>query len=559
LSNFLDRKSFLFITQKTRWEILLHAKLLLLSIVLVVSLVCSCAVSVEASSTWTRTYGGKRGDSAESVIQTSDGGYAIAGGSSSFSNGGCDCWLVKTDAFGNMEWHRHYGGGSFDTASSLVEAHDGGYVLAGHTTSFGAGKADFLVVKTDELGDAEWSHTYGGTDIEVANEVIATSDGGYAIVGYNGTEGADSIDFWLVKIDEFGNMEWNQTYKGTRFDMASSLVEAPDGGYAIVGYTNSFGAGLTDCWLVKTDEFGNMEWNQTYGGWNYDRADSIITTPDGGYAIAGNTDSSIDGDYDVWLIKIDEFGNIEWNKTYGRTPFQAFSDFLRPCSLTKTSDGGYAIAANTESADGFDFWLLKTDAFGVMEWNHTYGLNGDEQALSIIQNSDGEYVMAGFTSSYHSGQYESDFLLVKTEGPLFDSEASHYFSFGAFTVFVSTNSTLEHFNYDKYQYQIAFNVTGSTGTTGFCEVTLSENLLSGEFSVYLDETLLVKDVDYTETYNGTHNIFHITYNHSSHIIEICGTSIIPEHSSCLLPSLLLIATLVIVIYKKNPFTPRSKT
>ena len=536
---------------------MLHCKPLLLSSVLVVLLICSCAVSVEASSAWTRTYGGERIDTANSVIQTSDGGYAIVGTTSSFSNGAQDCWLVKTDQFGNMEWNRHYGGSQYDMATSLVETPDGGYAIAGSTTSFGAGSNDFLLVKIDEFGDAEWSRTYGGTDIEVAYQVIVTSDGGYAMAGYNGTAGPDSADYWLVKTDEVGNMEWNQTYKGPRFDMGSSLVEAPDGGYAMVGYTNSFGAGLTDCWVVKTDEFGNMEWNQTYGGWNHDLAYSIITTPDGGYAIAGNTDSSIDADYDAWLIKIDEVGNMEWEQTYGRRPFQSFSDFLRPCSLTNTSDGGYAISANTRSTSGFDFWLLKTDEFGNIEWNQTHGGTGDDQALSVIQTSDGSYLMAGYTTSYCSGEANFDFLLIKTEGSLNDDEMNHYFNFDAFTVFVSTNSTLENFQFDAAQSGIAFNVTGSDGTTGFCNVTITQNLLWGEFQIYLDETLLVEDIDYMRTYNGTHNSFSVTYNHSSHRIEIVGTSVIPEISSCLLPSLLLIATLVIVIVTKKPFHQHS--
>jgi hypothetical protein len=489
--------------KSVKGEILLHRKLFLVSSVLFILLISSYAVSADTSSAiWTRTYGGERIDSAESVIQTSDGGYAIVGASLSFSNGGYDCWLVKTDPFGNVKWHRHYGGSSADYASSVVETPDGGYVIAGHTFSFGVGVCDFLLVKTDALGNAEWSRTYGGPEIDVAHHVIATSDGGYAIIGYNGTAGANSADFLLI----------------------------------------------------KTDEFGNMEWNKTYGGWNLDIIDSIITTPDGGYAMVGNTDSSIDGDYDVWLIKIDEFGNVELEQKYGRTPFQSFSNFLRPCSLVRTSDGGYAISANTNSTtNGFDFWLIKTDEFGVMEWNQTYGGTDDEQVLSLIQSSDEGYLMAGYTLSYYSGEPELDFFVVKTEGDIIDYELNHYFGFDTFTIWVSTNSSIENFHFDIFQASINFNVTGPTGTTGFCRITIPDNLLGGVFPLYLDGTLLVEGVDYTRTYNGTHNIFDITYTHSAHMIEIFGTNVIPEISSCLLPSLLLAATLVIVIIKKKPF------
>jgi hypothetical protein len=161
-----------------------------------------------------------------------------------------------------------------------------------------------------EASVAIWSRTYGGTDIDWAKSMVMTSDGGFAIAGRTESFGAGSADFWLVKTDEFGYMEWNQTYGGKDIDRAYSLVETSDEGYAIAGSTYSFGAGKKDVWLIKTDAYGNAEWNQTYGGTEQDTPCSLVVTPDGGYAIAGDTWSSGAGEDDFWLIKTDETGFV---------------------------------------------------------------------------------------------------------------------------------------------------------------------------------------------------------------------------------------------------------
>jgi len=189
-----------------------------------------------------------------------------------------------------------------------------------------------------------WSQTYGGTSIDSAEAMVQTSDGGYALAGYTTSFGAGGYDFWLVKTDGYGNLEWNQTYGGAGIEHAYALVETSDGGYAIAGGSL----------LVKTDTYGNLEWNQTCGGAAY----SLVETSDGGFALAGETASFNVGNYDFWLVKTDANGNVEWNQTYGGAePDRAYS-------LVETSDGGYAIAGNTND----DFWLLKTDEYGIPEF-----------------------------------------------------------------------------------------------------------------------------------------------------------------------------------------------
>jgi len=371
-------------------------KLFLSSTVLFVLVSLLFVGSVGASlEMWSQTYGGAGEDVAYSLVETSDGGYSIAGA----TNG--NVLLVKTDEQGNLEWNHTYGGGR---AYSLVKTSDGGYAIAGYTNSFSSEGTDFWLIKTDEYGNMEWNKTYGeGT----ARSLVETSDRGYALVG----------NTRLVKTDEFGNMEWNKTYgEGS----LCSLVELSDVGYAIAGTTKSFDASSDDFWLIKTDEYGNMEWNKTYGrvdaewiritGEVHDNAYSLVETSDGGYALTGDTSPHLLGSpRDVWLVKTDAYGNMEWNRTYGG---ESYEDAY---SLVETSDGGFAIAGCTRSfGAGFeDFWLVKTDEYGNLEWNRTYGGEEWERARSLIETSDGGFALAGYTDSFGAEGY--DFWLVKTD------------------------------------------------------------------------------------------------------------------------------------------------
>jgi hypothetical protein len=223
-----------------------------------------------------------------------------------------------------------------------------------------------------------WSQTYGGTDSDAAYFLVELSDGGFALAGYTWSFGETNTNyFWLVKTDANGNMLWNQTYGKGR---AYSLVETSDGGYAIAGGSR----------LVKTDTDGNMLWNRTYGeGMFY----SLVQTSDGGYALAGDTESFGAGGYDFWLVKTDVHGNMEWNRTYGGTGNEW------GCSLVETSDGGYAIAGGS--------LLVKTDAHGNMLWNQTYPVS----AYVLVETSDGGYALAGNYGFAYSNRWK----LVKTD------------------------------------------------------------------------------------------------------------------------------------------------
>ncbi|MFZ8826687.1 MAG: T9SS type A sorting domain-containing protein [Candidatus Caldipriscus sp.] len=373
-----------------------------------VSLVALFTGYAHAQVRFAKTYGGTLWDEAYSVQQTSDGGYIVAGATLSFGAGGGDIFLIKTNASGNLQWAKTYGGTGIDIAYSVQQTSDGGYIVAGTTTSFGAGYSDFFLLKTDANGNVQWAKTYGGTSYDWAYSVQQTSDGGYIVAG--ATLSFDTSDnILLIKTDANGNIIWAKTYGVNLtvvYDEAYSVQQTSDGGYIVAGIT---GVGGDNFFLIKTDENGNVQWAKTYGGTYQEWAYSVQQTSDGGYIVAGWTWSFGAGRYDIFLIKTDANGNLQWAKTYGGTN----GDFA--FSVQQTSDGGYIVAGCTYSfgAGRDDIFLIKTDENGNVQWAKTYGGTGDDRARSVQQTSDGGYIVAGWTWSFGAGG--GDFFLIKTD------------------------------------------------------------------------------------------------------------------------------------------------
>jgi len=304
---------------------------------------------------WTRTYGGS-GDMGYSVQQTQDGGYIVTGIYHSFG-GNPQVYLIKTNPSGDTLWSRIYGGSAASGGYSVQQISDTGYIIAGSTSSL-ANNSDVYLIKTNASGDTLWTRNYGGVDYEYGYSVQQTTDGGYIVAGYTSSFGSVS-QVYLIKTNFSGDTLWTKTYGGAREDWGYSVQQTTDGGYIVAGVTYSFGAGNSDVYLIKTNASGDTLWTKTFGGAEYDLAYSVQQTSDTGYIVTGGTNSFGYGYHDVYLIKTNAFGDTLWTRTYGGTLEDA------GCSVQQTSDRGYIVAGITTSfGDSDQVYLIKTDANG---------------------------------------------------------------------------------------------------------------------------------------------------------------------------------------------------
>jgi hypothetical protein len=217
---------------------------------------------------------------------------------------------VKLDSSGNIVWAKTIGGSGSDEANSIIQSSDGGYVVAGGTSSFGAGYRDIYVVKLDSAGNVQWAKTIGRSYLDEAYSIIQSSDGGYVVAGWTWGFGAGYGDMYVVKLDSSGNVIWTKTIGGSNSDAAYSIIQSSDGGYVVAGYTESFGAGYRDIYVVKLDSAGNVQWAKTIGGSSDDEAYSIIQSSDGSYVVAGYTESFGAGGADFYVVKMDANGDV---------------------------------------------------------------------------------------------------------------------------------------------------------------------------------------------------------------------------------------------------------
>ena len=386
----------------------------------------------EITLNWQKTYGGSSWDWPFSIQQTTDEGYVFAGGSNSNDGdvqgnmGGYDYWIVKLTSSGEINWQKSLGGSSLEYATHIKQTTDGGYIIAGRSNSNDGdvsgnhGSSDYWIVKLTSSGEINWQKSLGGSGYEEARSIQPTTDGGYIIAGssssndgdVSGNHGGD--DFWIVKINSSGEIEWQKSLGGSSQDWAYSVAQSTDGGYIIAGTSESTDEdvsgnhGAEDCWIVKLTPAGEIEWQKSLGGSGDDRAWLITNTADEGYIIAGWSDSNDGdvsgnhGDYDYWIVKLSSAGETEWQKSLGGSALD------KAWSVQQTIDEGYIIVGQSSSNDGdvsgnhgdtTDYWIVKLSSSGEIEWQRSFGGYDFDAAYSIQHTSDGGYIIGGETLS----------------------------------------------------------------------------------------------------------------------------------------------------------------
>lgn len=395
---------------------------------------------------WQKSLGGTGVDFGNSIQRTSDGGYIIGG--SSISNDvdvsgnhskSFDIWIAKTNSNGDIQWQKSFGGSQSDNAySEIQQTVDGGYIVAGTSDSndgdvtgnhYGllGNSIDYWVVKFDNFGNIQWQKSLGGSSDDYAYAIKQTTDGGYLVAGstmsndgdVSGNTSSTHPNAWIVKLDNSGNLQWEKSLGGSQWDEIRSFQQSTDGGYIFAGtsYSNDGDVGghhgttdTSDAWIVKLDTDGNLVWQKSLGGNNHDGLYSIQKTTDGGYITVGfsfsndNDVSENRGAADYWIAKLDDNGNIQWQKSYGGSS----GDFA--LSVQQTLNGGYIIAGESLSDDGdvsghhgttaySDYWVVRINENGNLLWQKSLGGSSFDVAFSIQETLDNGFIMAGHSQS----------------------------------------------------------------------------------------------------------------------------------------------------------------
>jgi hypothetical protein len=361
--------------------------------------------AISHHNTWARSYGGAGVEQAYSVHQTSDGGFIVAGSTSSSGAGGNDAWLIRLNQLGQIIWQKAYGTLGNDYAVGAQQTTDGGFVVSGFAGPGFLGNA--WIFKTDATGNVQWQNTYGGFGCCIL-PTQQTPDNGFIVTGFTNS---GMGDVQVIRLASTGAVMWAKTYgKATAFNAAFSIQTTPDGGFVVAGITNGYavnGAIVGDVWVFKIDAIGNIVWQRAYGGAGADYATSIASTPGDGFIVAGWTNSFGAGGKDAWLLRLDNTGGVIWQKAYGG----AGEDIA--LSVEPTSDRGFIVAGSTNSsgAGAQDAWVFKLTPTGNIVWQKTYGGPGDDHAVSAQQTTDGGFVVAATTSSFGNGN--SDVWILK--------------------------------------------------------------------------------------------------------------------------------------------------
>jgi hypothetical protein len=354
-----------------------------------------------------KTYGGNGPDRGVHLIQASDGNFVIVGNTMTKTEN-LDVYLLKFTSAGDTLWTQKFGGEKDDNGWCVKETSDKGYIIVGFTKSYDAIENDILLLKTDANGNKQWHKTFGGSRDDIAWSIAINNDNGYTMAAQTSSFGSGELDAYLIRTDANGDTLWTKTYGGPKVDRVFSVDLANDGSILLAGITYSFGAGDRDAYLLKTDKNGKLLWQKAYGGPGYDNAHTVIVNKENNVILTGYGDYwGVESKRDMFLKQIDQEGKEIWLKTYGG------SENDHAMTVLQTNDGGYILTGYTQSfgKGDWDAYVVKTDAKGDTLWTNTYGTPAPDSGYDIIQSRDGDYFVTG--KSHGLGHPEGDVLLIK--------------------------------------------------------------------------------------------------------------------------------------------------
>lgn len=371
------------------------------------------------AQTFCTSFGSSGAERAYSVKQTYDHGYVLCGVAAN------DVYVMKMDSALNMQWEKKYGGASIDVGYSIVQTFDSGYAVAGYATSLVSGmNRDVYVIRLDQQGNLLWTRTVGGVQNDGAFSIVQTTDSGFVVGGYTGNFGPNPVNNYLVKLTKTGTVQWQSTVGGMHQDYGYAAIQTADGGYAMAGSWAPNTLGM-DMYISRFNATGTLAWTRTIGD-HYNAPDvaySIVQMPDGGFAMAGFTQSWGAGANDLYIVRLDPGGNMIWSRTIGGTGAECTTAVSltdpRPVSMQRTSDGGFVLASSTRSfgvLGGTDVYVVKLDSAGTLQWTRTIGGAGAEEAYSIIQNDEGGYALVGRSTSFGLGSDDIFFAVLDSTG-----------------------------------------------------------------------------------------------------------------------------------------------
>ena len=380
---------------------------------------CICCGSA-FTQTFQRTYGGTGTDRGHSLILGSDGSYVFTGSTTTSGAGATDVYLGKVTTDGAMQWLKAFGGAGLDIGYSVALASDGGYLIAGSTTSFGAGGSDVYLLKTFSNGGLAWAATFGGAADDEASSVTLCTDGGFVITGYTKSYGAGGKDIYLIKTGSDGSLSWTSVIGTAADEEAYSVIQDQDGGYVMAGYTKGLGSGVEDAYIVKTDNAGTVSWTQVFGLGSADILYDILQRPDGTYFAVGGTKSVLccSVGYDIYMIGLTGTGALSFDRTLGDV---GDGDDEIAYSVVHVVNDSYVLTGYTKSFGSVlkNVFLTKvtiSPGSTAVNWIKTIGGAGNEEGKSVIGLPSGAFTLAGVTSSYGGGGEEAYLVAASSAG-----------------------------------------------------------------------------------------------------------------------------------------------